>query len=193
MPRLRSLLRNRKTSANAEKRSLRGFLADIRGVTAIEFAFIAPPLFLIVLATLELGMVFLAEVVLEGAVAQVSREIRTGQVFYSPAGDEYDLAKFQERILEEGAGLLNIVQNDMYITVHKYPTFGDIKPPKPMVKDGKVDIPPVWEPGERNSIVVVKVACAWPLITTKIANIFGDTDAGEKMILATEIFKNEPF
>ncbi len=193
MPRLRSLLRNRKTSANAEKRSLRGFLADIRGVTAIEFAFIAPPLFLIVLATLELGMVFLAEVVLEGAVAQVSREIRTGQVFYSPAGDEYDLAKFKERILEEGAGLLNIVQNDMYITVHEYPTFGDIKPPKPMVKDGKVDIPPVWEPGERNSIVVVKVACAWPLITTKIANIFGDTDAGEKMILATEIFKNEPF
>ena len=60
-------------------RRRRGFARDDSGVTAIEFGLLALPFFSILGAILETSLVFLSGQVLESAVQDTSRLIRTGQ------------------------------------------------------------------------------------------------------------------
>lgn len=57
----------------------RGLARDRSGATAIEFAVLALPFILTMLAVLEYGYVYLVQVSLEDATAVASRQIRTGQ------------------------------------------------------------------------------------------------------------------
>ncbi len=167
--------------------------SDQRGVTAIEFALIAPVLFSIVLAIIELGLSFLVEVVLDNAVAEAARQIRTGQVFFAQKNGEYNSTKFKNVILENGAGLLKSVEDNIYVDVDSFEDFGDLKEPKPLVENGKVVMDQNWKPGQASDVVLVRVVCAWPLITAKMVEVFGKADGGKRILVATEIFRNEPF
>ena len=57
----------------------RAFGRDETGVTAIEFGILALPFFTIVMAILETSLIFLAGQILDSAVQDSSRLIRTGQ------------------------------------------------------------------------------------------------------------------
>ena len=58
---------------------LRRFRRDPSGASAVEFALIAFPLILLLLAALEVGIVYFANFALENATSQGARLIRTGQ------------------------------------------------------------------------------------------------------------------
>ncbi len=57
----------------------RSFARDERGVTAIEFGILALPFFTIIFAIIETTMVFFAGQVLDSAVEDASRMIKTGR------------------------------------------------------------------------------------------------------------------
>jgi Flp pilus assembly pilin Flp len=61
-------------------KSIRQFLRDQEGVTAIEFAFVGPPFLLLLAAIFELGLTLTTQSLLDGAVRDAARLIRTGQV-----------------------------------------------------------------------------------------------------------------
>ena len=63
--------------ARSPLRRWRGFAHDESGVTAIEFGLLAVPFFSILGAILETSLVFLSGQVLESAVQDASRLIRT--------------------------------------------------------------------------------------------------------------------
>src|SRR5688572_33004714 len=69
----------------------RNFVRDERGVTAIEFGILALPFFTIIFAIIETTMVFFAGQVLDSAVEDASRMIRTGRA--QTAG--YSLTNFR--------------------------------------------------------------------------------------------------
>ena len=77
MPQRRSLLR--RLFAPAIRRRAQAFARDERGATAIEFALLALPFFTLIFAILETSIVFLAGQILDSAVQDASRKIRTGQ------------------------------------------------------------------------------------------------------------------
>jgi Flp pilus assembly protein TadG len=52
---------------------LRTFLRDRRGVTAVEFAILAPAMIMLISGSLELGHMIFARVALEGAVTEAAR------------------------------------------------------------------------------------------------------------------------
>ena len=58
----------------------RGFRRDERGTTAIEFGILGMPFFALLAAILETSYVFLAGQILDTAVQDSARFIRTGQV-----------------------------------------------------------------------------------------------------------------
>jgi len=169
------------------------FSSDTRGVTAIEFAIIAPILFSIVLAILELGLSFIVEVLLDNAVAEAARQIRTGQVFFAAQDGNYNQTKFKNAIIDNGAGILKAVEDKIYIDVESFDDFGDIREPGPLIEDGEVAMDQNWDPGTGGDVVLVRVVCAWPLITSKMVEIFGQAANGNRILVATEIFRNEPF
>ena len=60
-------------------KQVRAFARDERGVTAIEFGILALPFFTIILAILQTAILFLATQVLDSAVEDASRRVRTGE------------------------------------------------------------------------------------------------------------------
>ena len=67
------------SAARALPPMLGRFIKDRQGVTAIEFAFVAPPFFIIVLGVLTIAMQFFTILMLEVGVEQAARKLRTGQ------------------------------------------------------------------------------------------------------------------
>jgi Flp pilus assembly protein TadG len=80
-----------KTSPSSEARSPRGegrsasrwrnFFAklDDSGATGVEFTIVAPPLLLLLLTIVDLGMMLTTQSLLDGAARDAARLIRTGQ------------------------------------------------------------------------------------------------------------------
>ena len=50
-----------------------------KGSAAVEFAMVAPVFFLILMATIESGVIFFGQSVLQNAVNDAARLVRTGQ------------------------------------------------------------------------------------------------------------------
>jgi Flp pilus assembly protein TadG len=61
------------------RRRQRGFRKDTSGVTAIEFAMVAPLFFLMLGVMLESGLMMFTEYVLQSSVQEAARKVRTGQ------------------------------------------------------------------------------------------------------------------
>jgi Flp pilus assembly protein TadG len=73
---------NEKAKSNrrlALRTCARKLARDKEGVTAIEFALVALPFFTVVFAILELGLAFIVNRMVDNAVIEASRMIRTGQ------------------------------------------------------------------------------------------------------------------
>jgi Flp pilus assembly protein TadG len=62
------------------KNLVRKFASDQKGVTAIEFAMVAPPFFMILFGILELAFILIINSSLNMSVASFSRNMRTGQM-----------------------------------------------------------------------------------------------------------------
>ncbi len=179
-----------KANRSSNRKVLLNLFSDYRGVTAIEFALVAPVLFTIFFAIIELGLSMLVDAVLDNAVAEAARQIKTGQVFFG----DYNETQFKNVVLENGAGLLKTVEDKIFIDVMSYKDFGNIpQGPKPIIEDGEIVMEQNWKPGQASDVVVVQVVCLWPMITSKMVEIFGQAESGSRILVATEIFKNEPF
>jgi Flp pilus assembly protein TadG len=67
-------------AARSLKARLRSLSTDRAGVTALEFAFVAPVFLTLVCMIMEIGLLMFSQSVLDGAVRNASRLIQTGQV-----------------------------------------------------------------------------------------------------------------
>ena len=65
--------------ASPAMRRWRLFMRDETGVTAVEFAILALPFFSIIVAIMETSVILLAGAILDSAVQDTSRVIRTGR------------------------------------------------------------------------------------------------------------------
>ena len=61
------------------KARMRALARDERGVTAIEFGVLALPFFTVIFAILQTAIMFLASQVLDSALEDASRKVRTGE------------------------------------------------------------------------------------------------------------------
>ena len=82
------------------QRKLAEWANENRGQTAVEFALIAAPFFFIIFGLMEICLIFIMSTVLEHAVSDSSREIRTGQAQEAgPAQRLGELAEVNRRAL----------------------------------------------------------------------------------------------
>lgn len=175
----------------------RSFARDERGATAIEFGILALPFFMIIGATLETAVVFMAGQVLESAVQDVSRLVRTGQI------REFGInstATFKARVCDRLYGLFSDC-NALHVEVNVVNLFADvtISPPVDTVAcvTDKTKCnwsrPESFSPGQGNSIVVVQVYYKWPVVVGLGGYNIGNLNDGTRLMGGTAILRNEPF
>jgi Flp pilus assembly protein TadG len=181
------------------------------GATAIEFALLAVPYFIIIFAIIETFVAFTAEQLIANATDTMSRKLRTGQITYAlgrPATD-MDQLKFRTAFCNEIAVMINCSASELatpaklYLDVETYSTFGDIPTTIPHVSTAAyADLDPSgfkFQPGGPSSINMVRAYYRWkittdivrPYITTiRPANGSMPTDF---LIVATSVFQNEKY
>lgn len=183
----------------------RGFARDESGVTAIEFGLLALPFFSILGAILETSLVFLSGQVLESAVQDVSRLIRTGQAQEAAM----TTAGFKALVCERSFGLISDC-NAMHVEVEVIDAFDDIDISPPVNWScGPANVgetaaqaaarcaawtrPETFTPGAGSSVVMVQVYYRWPLVLPLGGLGLGNLPDGRRLMGAAAVFRNEPF
>lgn len=156
-----------------------------RGATAIEFALVSPVLFVLLFAIIETSLVYLQWVVLEGAVREATRLIRTGQVF--DASSPVDV--FQDELCRTFIQIVRCSDAVYYVTGAD--SFAGLTTVDLFNADGTPRTASFTNPGP-NETVLVQVGYRWEFLTPFIGELLGGTD-NAIVISSTAVFRNEPF
>jgi Flp pilus assembly pilin Flp len=161
------------------RRKRRGFARDDRGVTAVEFGLLALPFFAIVGAILETAIVFLSGQILDSAVHDVSRLIRTGQAQTAGMSAE----NFKQSVCGRLFGLFSDCSG-LHLEVEVLDKFNAASITPPVDWNCQEDAcdqwtrPEAYIPGQGSSIVLVQVYYKWPTILNLggmgMANLYGN-------------------
>lgn len=165
------------------------FGRDERGATLLEFALIAAPFFFLIFGVLEVCLVFIMSTVLEHAVSETSRPLRTGEAQEAGINEE----QFRLSVCGELMGMLNC-DGRLHIDVRTINAFSAAQMNTPLDADGNFDDGGFqYQPGGPNDIVAVRVFYEWDLITPWISQPLANMAGNRHLIQATAVFRNEPF
>lgn len=185
----------------------RGFARDENGVTAVEFGLLAVPFFSILGAILETSLVFLSGQVLESAVQDASRQIRTGEA--QTAG--VTPAAFKTLICNRVFGLIADCNSaNLHVEVDVINAFADIEVAAPVNwtcdarKPGETEEqaaarcaawtrPESYTPGSGSNIIMVQVYYKWPIVVPFGGLGLANLPDGRRVMGAATVFRNEPF
>jgi len=158
---------------------------DRRGVTAIEFALVAPILFTVLFGTIEIAMMYYVATSMEGEIQIAARQIRTGNV----QGAADPVEEFRTLLCDNLSNLLNC--DSVIIDVRAMPDFGSIDKPPLIDEDGNPQNEN-FDPGEAGDVVLVRIAYRYSILTPFIGDLLGATN-GHFDMYAAAAFQNEPY
>jgi len=163
---------------------------DKRGVAAIEFAMIAIPFFLLIFGMLEVCVLFIMASILDHGVNEAARAVRTGQM--QAAGATAN--DFRVAICGELFDMLYDCENRLKIDVRTFDNFGATAAPDVITPAGELDDSGFgFDPGGRDSIVVVRAFYEWDLFVPGLTKPLANLSDGRRLLQSTAAFRNEPF
>jgi Flp pilus assembly protein TadG len=171
-------------------RRLGRFCRDRSGASALEFALVAIPTILTLLAIFEVGIMYFATFNLESATAQGARLIRTGQA----QSQNFDAGKFKTEVCKHVTAPITCA--GLRLDVRHYSSFGgagsDLT--NPLDGNGNLKSNFAYDPGVGGDVVVVRAFFEWPLVAKLPKAIsLGNMQNGDRLLVATAAFRNEPF
>jgi len=181
----------------------RRFRLDARGVTAIEFAFVAPVLFLLTMGTIEVGLMMFNMSTIEGGLREAARFSVTGQ----EATDGQRQAQIIQVLKQYAIGPVDL--DDATVTMKIYDSFNDVNQPEPFTDtngNGQYDQGEPYEDlnnngkwdqdrgtdgaGAGGQVVRYEVDYTWNILTPIMRQFFGTN--GQFPMSASIVVRNEP-
>ncbi|MGH6664474.1 MAG: TadE/TadG family type IV pilus assembly protein [Pseudolabrys sp.] len=159
------------------------------GAAAVEFALIAAPFIGLTFAILETALVFFAGQTLETAASEAGRLIMTGQA--QNAG--YSQSDFKTQVCSILNGGLFDCSNGVYVNVQNYSSFGAVNNTPP-VTNGQLNTGAMaYSPSGPGCIVAVQLYYQWPIYVTFFGDNLTNLNNGYRLLVATTVFRNEPY
>lgn len=173
-------------SARAFIRStMRPLLRDNRGSASVEFALVAPPFLLLMVAILEISAMYFTSSVIEGATKEAARQIRTGRVQTSAD----PLTAFRSELCD---ALLNVIDcTKVNFHVQTFSNFSTASLPLEIDEDGEV-VDAGFSPGGSGAVTVVRAIYRWSFATPLLDHVMPAGPAGH-LLVSTVAFQNEPY
>lgn len=174
---------------------------DEKGAVAVEFGILAVPFFALIFAIIETAMAFFAQQVLESAVQDATRIIRTGQ---SQAG--WNATTFREAVCDASYGFINCdsAEGRLVIKVSPAASFdaaGD-QITRPVSDECTVladpskcnwQIAESFDDGVGNDVIIAQAFYKWPTFINLPWFNLATQAGGNRLLSAVRVFKNEPF
>lgn len=166
-----------------------GFARDERGATAVEFALLALPFFALLGAILETAIVFLASQILDSAVNDSSRLIRTGQAHQN----DYTEETYRGAICDSLYGMFDCDQ--LKIKVTEISDFTTAATTADIVDEdtGDWELVESYDHGDGSSIVLVEAYYKWPTYLDFFGFNLASTADNTRLLAGVRVFRNEPF
>ena len=168
---------------------------NVDGVTAIEFAMIAPVFFFIMGSLMETGLMLFAEYVMQTSVQEAARLVRTGQA--QTAGTTS--AAFKNQICNVATVISNCNAR-VTVSMVSRPTFAQLATAVPSYLRVGSDYGAGTgnnasnQCGASEQAVAVIATYDWDFTMPLLASYFGNVDNDTKRRLAgIYMFQNEPF
>ena len=169
-------------------RALRRFGRAQSGAAALEFGLVAVPFLALTFAIMETALVFFSGQTLEAAAAASARLIMTGQAQTSG----FSATAFKQAVCNQIFGLFDCA-NGVTVDVKSYTSFAAINMTPP-VTNGQLDTTNVaYTPGGPGDIVVVTLYYQWPIYVTLLGDKLDNLNGGNRLLVATNVFRNEPY
>lgn len=172
----------------------KNYIDNKDGATAIEFAFLAIPFFMLLFAILELAIIFFISSTLSHAVSESGRQIRTGN--FQSCGQ----AAFKASVCDKMKGL-GSCNKSLRIDVVSEPSFNTIAlpdvpnppaaaagTPQPAIPNGTYNESVAGDPVVVRAVYYHKLLL--PPQLTRLENAIG---TGTHVISVSTAFRNEPF
>lgn len=188
------------------RRRVRGIASDDEGVAAIEFAVVGPVFFLAVIGLIEISMIILISILLEGGIRDSARFGLTGQD--GDGGLSRDEQIIQS-IRDATLGMVELEPSQIETLV--YQSFADIGEPEAFIDgppfNGTYDAGEAYTDSNANGqwdedqgtpgsggaddIVLYRVTAQWAALTPLFAPFLGED--GIIDLQASVAIRNEPF
>ena len=184
-----------------------------RGSAALEFAFIAPIFFALMLGILEIGVMTFGQFALQNAVTQAGRLIRTGQAqainpttasqcVNNTVPGNYATSEdwFRGQICCNVSALLDCSSSKLFINVSStsagFASGSAFSSALSNVTNG-------YSPGTACDVVLIRATYSWPVWFPGLAQLLNSanspnflvnmTDGSGHLLSGTAAFRNEPF
>lgn len=187
------------------RRPWRRIISCVRGSSALEFALVAPVVFLAISGIIDFMMVMFVSALLEGGLLDASRLGRVGLDANDATAREQAM---RDRIADATIGLVDM--SKITITTKAYPCFDAIGKGEDFIdanSNGSFDAGEVytdsnqngqWDPdmgvpgmGQPGQIVLYEIHYDWAALTPLIGHIFGPN--GTIPLSVSVAVRNEPF
>jgi Flp pilus assembly protein TadG len=155
---------------------------DCAGAAALEFALVAPLALALIVATVQLALVFLGQQGLESAAERAARMIQSGQA--QQAG--WSAAQFRKSAC---GGLPPFLAcGRLSVAVTSGPVTG-------VSGFAEAGAPAAgsFAPGGPDDVVVMRLSYLWPTSTAPLGFDLSNQPGGGRMLLATQVFRNEAY
>jgi Flp pilus assembly protein TadG len=169
---------------------LRRLPKDERAATAVEFAILVTPLLFLILASLQLGIIFFAGQCLQSAAISSARQLMTGSV--QDAG--MSQAQFQKAVCANAPVLFTC--SNIMVDVQSASSYSNISTtPLTPTYDANGNVTNAWSysPGAADDIVILRLMYNWPVIAGPLLPGLANQSNGDRLLVATSVFKNEPY
>ncbi|MEM9740371.1 MAG: TadE/TadG family type IV pilus assembly protein [Pseudomonadota bacterium] len=190
---MNTLLKRAKTRLG-QRRTINDLRRDRSGLSAIEFAFVAGPFFMLLVGIFEICLIFLVSTILEYGAREAARDVRTGALQASTAVVADQKIAFETEICDRMLNLFGCATS-LTIDVRTSPSgFPSVQDVVPRNGDGSLDTSGFgFDAGGRDAIVVVNVYYEWGLITPIISRSMANMPDNKRLLVSSQAFRNEPF
>lgn len=174
---------------NGLKQKVLAALGDSRGATAIEFALLSIPLIGLILFTLQLAIVSFYGQLLQTGAEKAARQLMTGSAQTSSLSQ----SAFKSAVC---ANLAQFTCSGLMVDVQSASAFSQVStsPLTPTYNaSGAATNSWTYSPGGAGDIVIMRVMYDWPIVGGPFAFGLANQSNGTFLLVATAVFKNEPY
>ena len=169
---------------------LRELPGDERAATAVEFAILVTPLVFLILASLQLSIIFFAGQCLQSTAISSARQLMTGSA--QQAG--LTQAQYQKAVCANAPVLFTC--GDIMVDVQSasaYTSLSTAALTPTYDASGKPTNSWSYSPGAAGDIVILRLMYNWPVVGGPLLPGLANQANGDRLLVATAVFKNEPY
>ena len=176
--------------------SRRRFGKNKSGSTAVEFAIVAPLFLMMMFSTFEVGWFYFANSVVDAAVGDSARLIKTGQVQRWSGDDEFKFDALYDTICDV---VKTFGECDTRLTLEgkTFASFTELAADNTPATcadapSDQLEAMP-FEPGGELQIIRVRVCYIYTTLNPAIGISLAEPGTNQRRLISTMIFRNEPY